>query len=368
MSRSEVLAGVPSRIKRLDPLLILLLCLAQYAWLNFFYGSVSPSVSRDLESYQSSINGLANEPFDWDLLSTETIARRTLVYGEYLASIVFQITGALGGTAVELHTATITTLTLAAIFLQLNRRPVSSSVALLTLACPFMFSNLLLGNTRQLWGCIWTLIFYWRTPLFGYFSKAGVARHAIFTRAAFFFILILGTHVGSLLIFVGVLLIDYLTATFAQEGGSGLAKFQQHAGGLALAFLIAVAAYGLLGDTEALWRLQTKFDFYTSERGLHSYPYLTGGFFYLIILPLSLDVFYFMKDDPLARDLRFSMACIWILLAMTFVLPISHALDRVLTTLFLLAYIRRLPVGGMQMESLMVPARLGAAVFYILTR
>lgn len=353
---------------RLIPFVVLLMGLAQYLWLGYFYDSIAENISRDMESYRGSIEGLADEPFTWDLISAETIAHRTSVYGEYLASIIFQVTGALGGTPVELHTATITILTLTGIFFQLNRKPTASLALLLTLACPFLFSNLLLGNTRQLWACIWILLFYGRTPLFEFFAKNGVSRPTIYLRAAFFFLLILGTHMGSLLIFANVLVIDYLAATFAKDDRSKFASIRENVVGLAFAAAVGIAGYAFLGDGEALSGLQSKVDFYTSERGLHTYPYLTGGFFYLVILPLFLDVFNFLKRDLSTKAFRFSMSCIGVLLLIAIVLPFSHALDRVLTSLFLLAYVRRLSVGDMHIESIMVPARLGVAVYYILTR
>ena len=357
------------RTRPLKPLIVLFLGLMQLLWIALFYhsiGGVGESIARDLSSYQGSIDGLANTQFTWDLLTFETIAHRTFVYGEYLASIIFQITGALGGTAVGLHTATLTALTLMAVFLQLRRRAIPTFALLVTLACPFLFANLLLGNTRQLWGCIWILIFYAHTPIFEYFSKSKMQIRS-YLRISLFFILIIITHLGSLVVFIALLTIDYISSKSTLETKNTVTIWKQ-AGGIFLVALVGTIVFYILGGAESLWRLQTKFDFYSSSKNLQSYPYLTGGFFYLVILPLSLDVFYSLKKQPSAKILRFAMLCICGLLLISFILPNSHALDRVLTSLFLLAYIRRLAVGPMQIELLTIPARLFIALFYMWTR
>jgi len=362
------LRSVSPRRSSLPLLAILLLGTAQYYWINFFYGSISSNIARDLESFQGSIDGLGGEPFGWDLFSLESIAHRTFVYGEYLASIIFQITGALGGTAVELHAATITTLTITCIYLQSNRKLNSSLVILLTLACPFLFANLLLGNTRQLWGCILILLFYGRTPIFEYFSKNSLSWIGLSIRIAAFSLLILGTHIGSILIFATILIIDYLGTVYIKQQTLQLGALIKHAGKPFLLAAIVLIAYVMQWQADELWRIQSKFEFYTSEKDLHSYPYLTGGFFYLVILPISVDIFRYIKGNLSNRPLRFLVICIWGLIFMSLLLPISHALDRVLTTLVLLVYVKRVEAGSLKNEYIYTSIRLLAAVYYIISR
>jgi hypothetical protein len=349
-------------------LVILLLGTAQYYWIKFFYGSISSNIARDLESYQGSIDGLGGETFEWDLFSLESITHRTSVYGEYLASIVFQITGALGGTAVELHAATITTLTFTCIYLQSNRKINSSLVILLTLACPFLFANLLLGNTRQLWGCILIILFYGRTPIFEYFSKNNLSWIGLSARIAIFSILILGVHIGSILIFSIILIMDCIFAVFRIQKTLRQGALIKHAGKPFLLAAIVVSSYVMQGQADELLGIRSKFEFYSSEKDLHSYPYLTGGFFYLVIIPISIDIFCYIKGNLSNRPLRFAAICIWGLIFMSWLLPISHALDRVLTSLVLFVYVKRVGVGSLKNEYIYTSIRLLSAVYYIIFR
>lgn len=359
---------ISQRRSSLNLFAILLLGIAQYYWINYFYASVSSNIARDLESYQGSIDGLGGEPFEWSLFSPEVILHRTFVYGEYFSSIIFQITGALGGSAIELHAATITMLTLICIYLQLNHRTSASFAVLMTLACPFLFSNLLLGNTRQLWGCILIFLFYGHTPLFEYFRNGSLSRLALTLRIALFLLLILGSHIGSIFVFVTVLVIDYLGSIYIKHGRPRLGTVVKHGGKFFLLATFILIGYGVLGQPDELWRIQSKLDFYSSEAGLHSYPYLTGGFFYLVILPLSVDVFHYLKRRPSSTPLRFPMMCIWFLIFMSFLLPISHALDRILTSLVLFCYVMRLTAGSLKNEYIYIFIRLSAAVYYIILR
>jgi hypothetical protein len=346
----------------------LLLSLAQYYFIKFFYASISSDFFRDLQSYQTRIDDLSGESFKWDLFSPEVILHRTFVYDEFFYSIIFQITGALGGTAIELHAATITTLTLTCIFLQLNRRTNACFVLIITLACPFLFANLLLGNTRQLCACILILLFYGRIPLFEFFKNCGLSRLALFTRIALFSLVILGTHIGSIVIFATILVIDYFAALHIKYGEQPLGALVKGGGKLILFAAIIYIGHEALNQVDELWRIQSKLDFYSSEKGLDSYPYLTGGFFYLIILPLSVDIFHSLKRKPSIKTLRFPMMSIWFLIFLSFLLPISHALDRVLTSLLLLIYVRRLAVGSLKNEYIYVFIRLLAAAYYVNAR
>ncbi len=367
-SVSLPLGSVTPQRSSLNFFAILLFGIAQYYLINFFFASISSDIARDMQSYQASIDGLGGEPFEWDLFSPEVILHRTFVYGEYLASIIFQITGALGGSAIELHAATITTLTLTCIFLQLNRRANASLAALMTLTCPFLFANLLLGNTRQLWGCILILFFYWRTPLFEYFNSCHLSRLALFLRITLFSLIILGAHIGSIFIFGIILFIDYFNAVYTKYGVPQLGTLVKYGGKFFLFATVILIGYGILGQADELWRIQSKLDFYSSEKDLHSYPYLTGGFFYLVILPLSVDVFHYLKKKPSITPLRIPIMSIWLLIFMTFLLPISHALDRILTSLVLLGYVRRLTAGSLKNEYIYTFIRLSAAVYYIIVR
>lgn len=347
---------------------VLLLSFAQYYFIKFFYASISSDNFRDLQSYQARVNDLSGVSFEWDLFSPQVILDRTFVYDEYFSSIIFQITGALGGTAIELHAATITTLTLTCIFLQLNRRTNACIVIIITLACPFLFANLLLGNTRQLWGCILILLFYGRIPLFEFFKNCRLSWFASFTRIALFSLVILGTHIGSIVIFAIILVIDYFAALYIKYGVPPLSALVKSCGKLTLFAATIYIGYEALNQVDALWRIQSKIDFYSSEKGLDSYPYLAGGFFYLMILPLSVDIFHSLKRKPSIKTLRFPMMSIWFLIFLSSLLPISHALDRVVTSLALLTYVRRLAIGSLKNEYIYVFIRLLAAAYFINAR
>jgi hypothetical protein len=225
-----------------------------------------------------------------------------------------------------------------------------------------------MGNTRQLWGCILILLFYGRIPLFEFFKNCGLSRLALIIRIALFSLVILGTHIGSIVIFVTILVIDYFGALYIKYGVPPLGALVKSGGKLIFFAAIIYVGYEALNQEDELWRIQSKLDFYSSEKSLDSYPYLTGGFFYLMILPLSVDIFHSLKRKQSIKTLRFPMVSIWFLIFLSFLLPISHALDRVLTSLVLLTYVKRLAVGSLKNEYIYVFIRLLAAVYYINAR
>jgi hypothetical protein len=341
--------------------------IAQYLFINFFYASIDLSMARDLQSYQDIIDAVKDDPLSFSIFSLESILHRTLQLGEYFSSIIFQITGKFGVSAIKLHVATIIALTITCIYLQLNRITNASLVLIINLACPIIFSNLLLGNTRQLWGCILILLFYGRTPLFLYFKKINRSWFEMIFRIALFLLILLGVHIGSALIFIIVLTIDYLSSIYIKHGFLNLHLYLW--GGInffifSVVILIVFAIANHFGEGY----LQPKVDFYLYGIDLHSYPYLTSGIFYLMLIPLSVDAFIFLKKNLSIKYLQFLMMCIWFLISASFLLPFSYALHRIITSLLFFAFVMRLRNGGLKNEYIYTFIRLIATCYYVVVR
>jgi hypothetical protein len=167
---------------------------------------------------------------------------------------------------------------------------------------------------------------------------------------------------------VTILVIDYFLAIYTKYGVPRLCILVKFFGRFILFAVVLFIGYKLLSQINWLSLIQSKFDFYWGEKELDSYPYLSGGFFYLVILPLSVDVFLYLRRKSSINPLCFVLLMVWFLICLTFMLPISHGLDRIITALLLLGYIKRLKMEGLRYEYIYTFIRLLALLYYIIVR
>lgn len=342
--------------------------LVSFFWLKNFYTLIKHENIKDMLAYQHSIDKLGNAIFSWDLLSPEVILNRTYNYGEYLASIIFQVTGLLGLSAITLHIITLLLLAVVYIYTQLKYKLKESLYILILVSCPILFSNLLLGNTRQIWGCIIIILFYGNIPLFEFFYKNNrIIFFKLLFRVGIFCGLLVVTHIGSVIIFIVILLIDYWNNRLLNRNSLIDKKVVLDKTSLYifLALLLILIALSQFDE------VQKKIYFYLNESGLDSYPYYIGGFFYLIILPLSLEIW--ANRNKNSESLRLIWKIIISIIICSIIIStlfsqISHVLDRIITSLVLLFYFKKISTGSLQNELFYSQLRILACLYYLITR
>ena len=347
--------------------LIVIMGLLQYKFLLVFFELVDPKYFTDLGAYQSLIDGMSGDGLQLDMFSFASIQQRTLDYHEYIASLVFEVAAFCKISSIELHSLSIATISVATSILQLKLDPKKSLALLLTLSCPFIFSNLFLGNTRQIWGCALILFFYWKTPLFHFFQRKPFKFNYGFFRLATFSLLILMTHVGSAAVFVIVLIFDYIVAKFKRHRTIDLSANKIVLIGIFILFG-SISIY-LIINSVIYQVFEIKASYYLEE-SLPPYPYLTGIFTYLVIGPLIVDCLFLMRKSLAIEEVRRILLLTLLVLCISWLLPsLSHTIDRVLTALFFLVYVKRFSIGLLGLEfKVFIPARFIALVFYLFSR
>jgi hypothetical protein len=342
---------------------------AQALWLTVFFSHVNQVYYKDIVAYQRLIDSFSGLLPTLDDFTVSAIVHRTKIYGEYMSSIVFQLSAHAGIGAVELQIGSICALTAVALFgRKMGVRARLAGYG--TLVWPFIFGNLLLGNMRQLWALTLIVLFYRGKPLFGFFTirKERTARMVV--RMVLTMALIALVHIGSVFVFLLILICDYTNyAVEAVRSRGG----DRTAGPLRRR-VIAVAGVGLFVTFAYLFfgaAFQAKIDYYTGRSALHIYPYLKSAFFYLMIVPLVGAVFFVRPlrgSNP--QNTRVAAMFVLVLVCANIVAPPATAagVDRSVSSLCFLLFIARLEQFASGVELWLTSIRAVAGVYFVQTR